>query len=507
MSAMFHQLLRPVGDSLALSSGVALLPIATLLIMLGVLKRPAWQAALAGLGVALAVAVIVWRMPPGLALAAAADGAVFALWPVMWIVINALLLYNIAVASGRFDAFRDWVITNLPNDRRVILIVIGFCFGALLEGVAGFGAPVAITASLLIMVGFSAIDALVFVLIFDTTPVAFGALGAPVTVLAAVTGLPAAALAAMIGRQLPLMAMMLPFYVIALYGGRRSVRALWPMLAIAGVSFGVAQFAASNYLDYTLTDVLAALGSLLATILFLQIWRPAPDPEFAIQTRVAAPAPGTRRIPAWQGWMPWVIVSATVIVWTFFKVAGIGHLDVSWPLLDKAVAITLYGDKPYAAVWAFQPLGMIDVGQLGIGMVEIVIDDHIVVLGPHADLAIGAGQAAFDDLHSVLGAGDQPAAQIGHRRRQDEDPHHIARRLLGHAHGALPIDVEKYITPLRQGVHHWRARAAVKVLVHLRPFQQRLIGDHGVKRRPVDEIILPPLLLARPRRPGGARDR
>ena len=354
---MFHQLLRPVGDSLALSSGVALLPIATLLIMLGVLKRPAWQAALAGLGVALAVAVIVWRMPPGLALAAAADGAVFALWPVMWIVINALLLYNIAVASGRFDAFRDWVITNLPNDRRVILIVIGFCFGALLEGVAGFGAPVAITASLLIMVGFSAIDALVFVLIFDTTPVAFGALGAPVTVLAAVTGLPAAALAAMIGRQLPLMAMMLPFYVIALYGGRRSVRALWPMLAIAGLSFGVAQFAASNYLDYTLTDVLAALGSLLATILFLQIWRPAPDPEFAIQTRVAAPAPGTRRIPAWQGWMPWVIVSATVILWTFFKVAAIGHLDVSWPLLDKAVAITLYGDKPYAAVWAFQPLG------------------------------------------------------------------------------------------------------------------------------------------------------
>jgi lactate permease len=354
---MFHQLLTPVGDSLALSAAVALLPIATLLIMLGVLKRPAWQAALAGLGVALAVAVIVWKMPAGLALAAAADGAVFALWPVMWIVINALLLYNIAVASGRFDAFRDWVITNLPNDRRVILIVIGFCFGALLEGVAGFGAPVAITASLLIMVGFSPIDALVFVLIFDTTPVAFGALGAPVTVLAAVTGLPAPALAAMIGRQLPLMAMMLPFYVIALYGGRRSVRALWPMLAIAGLSFGVAQFAASNYLDYTLTDVLAALGSLVATIGFLQIWRPAPDPEFAIQGPVAAAAPGARSIPAWQGWMPWVIVSATVIVWTFFKVASIGHLDIAWPLLDKAVAITLYGDKPYAAVWAFQPLG------------------------------------------------------------------------------------------------------------------------------------------------------
>jgi lactate permease len=354
---MFHQLLTPVGDSLALSSLVALLPIATLLVMLGVLKRPAWQAALAGLCVALTVAVTIWDMPARLALSAAADGAVFALWPVMWIVINALLLYNIAVESGRFDAFRDWVITHLPNDRRVILIVIGFCFGALLEGIAGFGAPVAITASLLIMVGFSAIDALVFVLIFDTTPVAFGALGAPVTVLAAVTGLPAAALAAMIGRQLPLMAMILPFYVTALYGGRRSVRALWPVLAIAGVSFGLAQFGASNYLDYTLTDVLAALGSLIATVLFLQVWRPAPDAEFAIARRVGEPVAGGLRVGAWQGWLPWVIVSATVILWTSFKVAAVGHLDIPWPLLDKAVAITLYHDKPYAAVWAFQPLG------------------------------------------------------------------------------------------------------------------------------------------------------
>jgi len=354
---MFHQLLTPVGGSLALSSLVALLPLATLLIMLGVLKRPAWQAALVGLLVAMGVAVAIWRMPVALALAAGADGAVFAVWPVMWIVINALLLFNIAVASGRFDAFRDWVITNLPNDRRVILIVIGFCFGALLEGVAGFGAPVAITASLLIMVGFPAVDALVFVLIFDTTPVAFGALGAPVTVLAAVTGLPAAALAAMIGRQLPLMAMLLPFYVTALYGGRRSLRALWPVLTVAGVSFGVAQFVASNYLDYTLTDVLAALGSLIATVLFLQVWRPAPDGEFAIRQAVDVLPAGAARVGGWQGWVPWVIVSATVILWTFFKVAAIGHVDIPWPVLDKAVAITLYQDRPYAAVWAFQPLG------------------------------------------------------------------------------------------------------------------------------------------------------
>src|SRR5580692_11041500 len=212
---MFHQLLTPVGHSLTLSFLVALLPIVTVLVLLGLFRRPAWQAALAGLAVGLIIAVTTWDLPVPIAFSAAANGAVFALWPVMWIVINALFLYNIAVSSGRFDAFREWVIRHLPNDRRVILVVIGFCFGALLEGIAGFGAPVAITASLLILVGFAELDALVFVLIFNTTPVAFGALGAPVTVLAAVTGLPAAALGAMIGRQLPLMAMMLPFYVMA----------------------------------------------------------------------------------------------------------------------------------------------------------------------------------------------------------------------------------------------------------------------------------------------------
>jgi len=355
---MFHQLLTPVGGSLGLSFLVALLPIVTVLVLLGILKRPAWQAAFAGLVVAFLIAVSIWAMPVQMALAAACNGAVFALWPVMWIVINALFLYNIAVASGRFDAFRDWVITHLPNDRRVILVVIGFCFGALLEGIAGFGAPVAITASLLILVGFAELDALVFVLIFNTTPVAFGALGTPVTVLAAVTGLPAAALAAMIGRQLPLMAMILPFYVMVLYGGWRSVRTLWPVLLVAGVSFGAAQFVASNYLDYTLTDVLAALGSLIATVLFLRVWRPAEAAEYSIvrsplDTPKSAPAP----VAAWQGWIPWLIVSATVILWTTFKIAAMGQTKIPWPGLNKAIAITLYHDKPYEAVWAFQPLG------------------------------------------------------------------------------------------------------------------------------------------------------
>ena len=357
---MFHQQLTPVGDSLSLSFLVAMIPIAVVLVFLGILRRPAWQAASAGLFAAVLIAVLIWGMPFRLAVASAAHGAVFALWPVMWIVVNALLLYNIAVASGRFDAFRSWVLAYLPNDRRIVLIVVGFCFGALLEGIAGFGTPVAITGSLLIMVGFPAIDAIVFALIFDTTPVAFGALGAPVTVLGAVTGLPAPALAAMIGRQLPLMAAILPCYVMVLYGGWRSARALWPILLCAGGSFGLVQFATSNYLDYTLTDVFAALGALLATLLLLQFWRPAPDPQFAIASapldRIAA-ARGRGQISAWQGWIPWVMASATVIVWTYCKVAAVGARAIPWPGLDKAVSITLYHDKPYAAVWNFQPLG------------------------------------------------------------------------------------------------------------------------------------------------------
>jgi len=354
---MFQQLLTPVGDSLGLSFLVAILPIVAVLILLGVFRRPAWQAALVGLIVGLIVAVTAWQMPVALALDTVANGAVFAAWPVMWIVVNALLLYNIAVKSGRFDAFREWVIDHLPNDRRIVLVVIGFCFGALLEGVSGFGTPVAITSSLLILCGFEPIEALVFVLIFNTAPVAFGALGAPVTVLGAVTGLPADALGAMIGRQLPFMALLLPFYVMFVYGGLRSVKALWPVLLVSGGSFAISQFVASNLLDYALTDVLASLGSLICTLLFLQVWNPKPDAEFAIKHSALDAERGASNVPSWQGWLPWLLVSAVVIVWTHMKWFAIGQQAIQWPGLHNAISITLYGGKPYAAVWVFQPLG------------------------------------------------------------------------------------------------------------------------------------------------------
>jgi len=357
---MFAQLLTPLGDSLALSFAAATLPVVVVLIMLGVLRRPAWQAAGLGLIVGLLLAVYVWKVPAELAANSVLNGAVFALWPVMWIVVNALLLYNVAVKSRRFDAFRAWVIEHLPNDRRIVLVVIGFCFGALLEGVSGFGTPVAITSSLLILCGFPPLEALVFVLIFNTAPVAFGALGVPVTVLGAVTGLPAAPLGAMIGRQLPVLALILPFYVMAVYGGWRSIKALWPVLLVSGGSFALSQFVASNWLDYALTDVLASLGSLGGTLLFLLAWKPKPDPEFAISREAfeaESHADGVPDVALWQGWLPWLIVSGVVIAWTHFGVAALGQSKINWPGLHNAISITLYNGKPYAAVWTFQPLG------------------------------------------------------------------------------------------------------------------------------------------------------
>jgi lactate permease len=351
---MFHQLLTPVADSLLGSFIVAALPILIALVLLGVMRRPAWQASLAGLVVGFIVAVAVWQLPVNLALDSIANGMVFALWPVMWIVFAALWLYNVAVLTRRFDSFRNWVLDHLPNDRRVVLVVIGFCFGALLEGIAGFGTPVAITSSLLIMVGYPAIDALAYTLIFNTAPVAFGALGVPITVLGAVTGLPANALGAMVGRQLPVIAFLLPFYVMAAYGGWRSVRALFPVLLVAGGSFALAQFVTSNFINYSLTDVLSSLVSLACTVGFLRVWKPAPDPAYAMNVNLHAlerEAP-----PTWQGWIPWILVSAVVIVWTYLNIAKIGQVNVQWPGLHNAIFITLY-NKPYAAIWAFQPLG------------------------------------------------------------------------------------------------------------------------------------------------------
>ncbi|MBW4048369.1 MAG: L-lactate permease [Proteobacteria bacterium] len=351
---VYAQPLTPVGGSLLLSFLVAGVPIAVALIMLGVLRRPAWQASLVGLVTGLLIAVGVWGMPAGLAFNAVGAGMALALLPVMWIVFNALLLYNVAVKSGRFEQFRQWMLDHLPDDRRLVLLVVAFSFGCLLEGIAGFGTPVAITSALLIGLGFPALEALTYTLIFNTAPVAFGALGVPITVLGAVTSMHPDTLGAMVGRQLPFFAFLLPFYVVGMYGGLKSIGKLWPALAVSGGSFALTQFATSNYISYQLTDVLASLVSLIVTVVFLKTWKPEPDPAFAV-VRTQAAAKGTARV-GYGGWMPWVVVSVIVIVWINLKVFAIGDTKVLWPGLNKAVFITLY-QKPYVALWDFQPLG------------------------------------------------------------------------------------------------------------------------------------------------------
>ncbi len=352
---MFPQLLTPVAGALLPSFIIATLPIITVLVLLGIVRRPAWQASLGGLIVALIIAIGIWQLPIPIALSAVANGMTFAVWPIMWIVVNALLLYNIAVKSGRFDDFRRWILANLPNDRRIILVVIGYCFGALLEGIAGFGTPIAITSSLLIAVGFPAIDALVFTLIFDTAPVAFGALGVPITVLGAVTHLPPNVLGAMVGRQLPFFAFALPFYVIGVYGGIKSIRQLWPVLLVSGGAFGIIQFVCANYINYSLTDVLSSLGSLVVTLLFLRYWKPAPNPQYLVSESPAI-AGHTGKVSVIGAWLPWIVVTVTVILWTTLSIFKIGDTKIAWPGLNNAVSITLYKGTPYAAIWDFQPL-------------------------------------------------------------------------------------------------------------------------------------------------------
>ncbi len=379
---MFHQILAPVAGNLFLSFLVGLIPIAVVLVMLGILRRPAWQAALAGLVIGLIIAIGVWQMPVGLAASSTLNGMIFALLPVMWIVWNAMWLYNIAVRSGKFELFRRWMVYNVPADKRILLILIGFCFGALMEGIAGFGTPVAIGSALLIALGFPALEAITLTLIFNTAPVAFGALGTPITTLGAVTHLPVAFLSAMVGRQLPFFALVLPFYALIIFTGFRSLRTAWPVALVAGVSFALTQFAVSNFLGPQLPDVLASLVSLLCVIGFVQVWKPRDVEQYRAHfagTRVGTegstaigeesipvPVPASSDAPAEGGkpsageailaWTPWVMVSAVVIGWTFLFVATVGQQSIKWPGLHNQIFLTLY-DKPYAALYNFQPLG------------------------------------------------------------------------------------------------------------------------------------------------------
>jgi len=348
--------------SLALSALASAVPLAALLILMGGLRKSGYVSAAWGLACSVFLAVAVWRMPPRLALASAAYGFVYGLWPIMWIVFSALWLYNLSAELGSFELLRRWMAEHASGDQRIQAILVAFCFGALLEGTAGFGAPVAVAAFLLLGLGFSARQAVTVSLIANTAPVAFGALGIPIVALAAVTNLNQMKLSAMVGRQLPFLSFVLPAYLVWVVAGRKGLKGVWIPCFVAGGSFALAQFAVSNFWGPYAADIVAALCSIAALTAWLRLSKPTvgeqPYGAPAAESSEGPPRPADSKLSLAEGlraWAPWVILSAVMIAWTQLKLLQVGQLGLPVPWLHNAVFITLY-QKPYAALYQFQPL-------------------------------------------------------------------------------------------------------------------------------------------------------
>jgi lactate permease len=270
---MYQQVYDPVGDSLGLSSIFAVLPLVTLFVLLGGFKWKAHWAGLTALAVALIVAIAVYDMPVGQAFGAGSEGAAFGLFPIMWIVVNAVWIYTMTVKTGDFAVLRR-SFASISSDQRIQAVIIAFSFGALLEALAGFGTPVAITSVMLIALGFKPIKAAAVALVANTAPVAFGAIAIPIVTLSEITGIDKQDLGSMVGRQTPLLALIVPLILVFIVDGLRGVRAVWPVALIGGFTFALGQFVCSNYISVELTDVVAALLSVGSMVGFLQIWQP-----------------------------------------------------------------------------------------------------------------------------------------------------------------------------------------------------------------------------------------
>ncbi|MGE3844076.1 MAG: L-lactate permease, partial [Vicinamibacterales bacterium] len=299
MPDIFVQVYDPVAGSVVLSALTAALPLVVLALLLAVLKMAPWRSAIFGAGASFVLAWLVWGMPLPLALAAASHGMAFGLWPISWVVVSAVFFYHLSVESGDFDVIRR-SLTRLTGDTRIQVLLVAFCFGALIEGIAGFGAPVAITASMLAGLGFEPVVAAVLALIANTAPVAFGSIGIPIITLGGLLGpildrdtqATTAALSAMVGRQLPLFSLIVPAYLIVLYAGWTRMVEVLPAVLAAGVAFAVGQFAVSNFVGPELTDILAALTSLAAVVLLLRVWRPKADYAAGTRANPAGAATG-----------------------------------------------------------------------------------------------------------------------------------------------------------------------------------------------------------------------
>ncbi len=324
------QVYDPLANAV-LSTLIAALPIVLLLATLALLEWKAHWAALAGLVAALLVSTVVYGMPVGSAAATAVYGAAYGLFPIGWIILAAVFLYNLTVAAGQFEVVKSSV-ARLSSDRRIQALLVAFSFGAFIEGAAGFGTPVAITAALLMGLGFTPLYSAGLSLIANTAPVAYGAIGTPILTLGAVTGIDPMLLSAMAGRQLPIVSLIVPAWLVVTMSGWKGLRGVWPAVLVSGGSFAIVQFLWSNYVGPELVDIVGGLVSLACTAVFCTIWRPAESWDFPKEDLPAdKDLPASKDLPAKAGshgapvphnraavmraWMPWVFLSVFVTAW------------------------------------------------------------------------------------------------------------------------------------------------------------------------------------------------
>ena len=324
----WQQLYSPLG-SLGLSALAAVIPIVFFFLALAVFRLKGHVAGSITLALSILVAIFAFQMPVDMAFAAAGYGFLYGLWPIAWIIVAAVFLYKLTVKSGQFEVIRSSVL-SITDDQRLQVLLIGFCFGAFLEGAAGFGAPVAITAALLVGLGFNPLYAAGLCLIANTAPVAFGALGIPIIVAGQVTGIDAFHIGAMTGRQLPLLSLFVPFWLVFMMDGLRGVKETWPAALVAGLSFAVTQYFTSNFIGPELPDITSALASLICLTLFLKVWQPKrsfSEAKGSVGAAVVQPS-GSQPSPysfgeIFKAWSPFLILTVLVTIWTLkpFKAA------------------------------------------------------------------------------------------------------------------------------------------------------------------------------------------
>jgi lactate permease len=349
---MYTPDLAPIADSLLWSSLIALLPLATVFITLGMLRWKAHRAGLAGLGVSALVAVLAYQMPIHLVGLSASQGFIFGVFPIMWIVVNAIWLYELTVKSGRFEDLRN-VINKISDDPRIQAIIIAFCFGGLLEALAGFGAPVAITGVMLLAIGFSPMRAATVVLLANTAPVAFGAMATPIITAGTLTGIPFQEIGAVVGHQTPFVALFVPLFLVLLVDGWRGVKQVWPIALVIGLVFGLAQFVAATWISVPLTDIIAALAGLIAAVIMLRFWKPKGGEEARnrlLRESREAQEEGTGGTAGTTGSAPVVTRTAPVTTLTgsrvmmalfpYLLVIVVFSLAKLWPPLTTALAAT-----------------------------------------------------------------------------------------------------------------------------------------------------------------------